>query len=301
MKKFLLVAVLYGLSTSALKAQLLWRVTHPVSGKVSFLFGTMHLANYRYFEEHPAPFDSLKKCTRIITEVDLSDRGAMFSMFRYAAMPQGVKLSDSLSKTQWQKLDSILQQGDPPVKAAVYDDYRPALVESVLSARMFSDAYKDLVYERMVPIDQGISDYAMKNGYRRDFLETAEDQFDVMFVKPSLALQFRSLKRMLDGDEDSATQAYIKRSLKLPEYYAKQQMDSMESVIDQSVTGDAEEAVWTRQLLADRNAVWLKKLEGQFEKERCFVAVGAAHLMKEHGLVEGLRRMGYKVSPVTYK
>lgn len=301
MKKFLFIALFFGLSASALRAQLLWRVAHPVSGKVSFLFGTMHLANYRYFEEHSAPFDSLKKCTRIITEVDLSDRGAMFSMFRYAAMPEGVKLSDSLSKSQWQKLDSILQQGDPPVKAAVYDDYRPALVESVISARMYGDAYKDLVYERMVPIDQGISDYAMKNGFRRDFLETAEDQFDVMFVKPSLALQFRSLKRFLDGAEDSAMQAYIKRSLKLPEYYEKQQMDSMESVIDQSVTGDAEEAVWTRQLLADRNAVWLKKLEGQFEKERCFVAVGAAHLMKEDGLVAGLRRMGYKVSPVTYK
>jgi len=283
------------------KSQLLWRITHPVSQKVSFIFGTMHLANYRYFDAHPAPFDSLKKCTRIITEVDLSDRGAMFSMFRYAAMPDGVKLSDSLSKSQWHKLDSILQQGEPPVKATVYDDYRPALVESVLAARMFADAYKDLVYERMVPIDQGIADYAMKNGYRRDFLETAEDQFEVMFVKPSLSLQFRSLRRLLDGDEDSATRVYIRRSLKLPEYYEKQQMDSMESVIDQSVTGDAEEVAWTGMLLTERNSLWLKKLEGQFEKERCFVAVGAAHLMKEDGLIAGLRRMGYKVTPVSCK
>lgn len=141
----------------------------------------------------------------------------------------------------------------------------------------------------------------MKNGYRRDFLETAEDQFEVMFVKPSLSLQFRSLRRLLDGDEDSANRVYISRSLKLPEYYENQQMDSMEAVIDQSLTGDPEEAAWTKQLLSERNKLWLKKLEGQFEKERCFVAVGAAHLMKEHGLVEGLRRMGYKVSPVIYK
>jgi uncharacterized protein YbaP (TraB family) len=186
------------------------------------------------------------------------------------------------------------------VQASIYDDYRPALVESVLSARMFADAYKDLVYERMVPIDQGIADYAYKNGYRRDFLETPEDQFTVMFVKPSLALQFRSLKRLIDGNEDSATQMYIRRSLKLPEYYEKQQMDSMELVIDQSITGDAEEAAWTKQLLTERNNIWLKKLEGQFEKERCFLAVGAAHLMKEDGLVAGLRRMGYKVVPVRY-
>ncbi len=301
MKKNLLASLCLLMSFIPAKSQLLWRVTHPVTQKVSFLFGTMHLANYRYFDNHPAPFDSLKKCTRIITEVDLSDRGAMFSMFRFAAMPDGVKLSDSLSKPQWHKLDSILQQGDQPVKASVYDDYRPALVESVLTARLFADAYKDLVYERMVPIDQGIADYAIKNGYRRDFLETAEDQFEVMFVKPSLSLQFRSLRRLLDGDEDSATRLYISRSLKLPEYYENQQMDSMEAVIDQSLTGDPEEAAWTTQLLAERNAIWLKKLEGQFEKERCFAAVGAAHLMKEDGLLAGLRRMGYKVSPVIYK
>ncbi|NBP06189.1 MAG: TraB/GumN family protein [Bacteroidetes bacterium] len=298
MRKVIVICLLF--LALPVKSQLLWRVTHPVTKKVSFLFGTMHLANYRYFDAHPAPFDSLKKCSRIITEVDLSDRGAMFSMFRFAAMPDGVKLSDSLSKNQWHKLDSMLQQGEPPVHASVYDDYRPALVESVLSARMFADAYKDLVYERMVPIDQGIADYAYKNGYRRDFLETPEDQFTVMFVKPSLALQFRSLKRLIDGNEDSATQVYIRRSLKLPEYYEKQQMDSMELVIDQSITGDAEEAAWTKQLLTERNNIWLKKLEGQFEKERCFLAVGAAHLMKEDGLVAGLRRMGYKVVPVRY-
>jgi len=301
MKKLLFAILLSGWASTVLHAQLLWRVTHPVTQKSSFLFGTMHLANYRYFEAHPAPFDTLKKCSRIITEVDLTDRGAMFSMFRYAAMPEGVKLSDSLSPAQWQKLDSILQQGDPPIKAAVYDDYRPALVESIISARMYGDAYKDLVYERMVPIDQGIADYAYKNGYRRDFLETPEDQFEVMFTKPSLALQFRSLKRLLQGEEDSAMQAYIKLSLRMPAFYERQQMDSMEYIMDRSITGDAEEAVWTRQLLSDRNTLWLKKLEGLLDKERCFVAVGAAHLMKEDGLVAGLRRMGYAVTPVSYK
>ena len=285
----------------SLNAQLLWRVTHPVTKKVSFLFGTMHLENYRYFEAHPAPMDSLKRCSRVITEVDLTDRGAMFSMFRYAAMPEGVKLSDSISKSEWQYLDSMLQLGDPPLKASMYDDYRPALVESIISQRMFVDAYKDLVYERMVPMDQGIADFAYKNGYQRDYLETAEDQFEVMFIKPSLALQFSSLKRLLHGQEDSAVKAYIALSLKLPRYYSAQQLDSIEYVLDKSVTGDAAEAAWMKQLLEDRNALWLKKLEGLFARERCFVAVGAAHLIKDAGLIAGLRHMGYNVVPVMYR
>ena len=87
----------------------------------------------------------------------------------------------------------------------------------------------------------------------------------------------------------------------MPRYYSAQQLDSIEYVLDKSVTGDAAEAAWMKQLLEDRNALWLKKLEGLFARERCFVAVGAAHLIKDAGLIAGLRHMGYNVVPVMYR
>lgn len=301
MKKVLAAWLCIAGFSGAVKAQLLWRVTHPVTQKTSFLFGTMHLAGFSYFEKHPAPLDSLKQCSRVITEAEMSDRGAMFTMFRYAAMPEGVRLSDSLTRRQWHRLDSLLQKGDPPVSASVYENYKPALAESVASIKMFGDVYKDLVKDDAVPMDQGIDDFAYKNGFTRDYLETAESQFELMFVKPSLSLQFRSLRRLLNGDEDSAMQVYVSRSLKLPEYYEKQATDSIAQIIDLAVTGDAEELAWNRQFLEERNSLWLKKLQTVLETERCFVAVGAAHLMREDGLVASFRRLGYRVSPVVYK
>lgn len=301
MKKVLASLFCIAWFADTVNAQLLWRVTHPVTQKSSFLFGTMHLAGFSYFEKHPAPLDSLKKCARVITEAEMSDRGAMFTMFRYAAMPEGIKLSDSLTRRQWRRLDSLLQKGDPPVSASVYENFKPALAESVAVIKLYGDVYKEFGQDNTLPMDQGIDDYAFKNGFTRDYLETAESQFELMFVKPSLSLQFRSLRRLLNGEEDSAMQVYVSRSLKLPEYYEKQATDSISKIVDLAVTGDAEELAWNRQLLEERNSMWVKKLETLLEKERCFVAVGAAHLMREDGLVASFRRLGYRVSPVIYK
>ena len=51
-------------------------------------------------------------------------------------------------------------------------------------------------------------------------------------------------------------------------------------------------------LLDKRNADWLTKLPAIFKEGPTFVAVGALHLAGDKGIVEGLRKLGYNVSPV---
>jgi uncharacterized protein YbaP (TraB family) len=49
-------------------------------------------------------------------------------------------------------------------------------------------------------------------------------------------------------------------------------------------------------LLVGRNRRWLPKLEECFAAQRCFVVVGAAHLVGPDGLVTILRAKGYSVT-----
>lgn len=51
------------------------------------------------------------------------------------------------------------------------------------------------------------------------------------------------------------------------------------------------------QLLKQRNLNWLPGLERHLQTESSTVAVGAAHLFGEHGLIVQLRRRGYTVEP----
>jgi uncharacterized protein YbaP (TraB family) len=51
-------------------------------------------------------------------------------------------------------------------------------------------------------------------------------------------------------------------------------------------------------MLDERNINWAKALPDMMKKESLFVAVGSAHLAGELGMINLLRKAGYKVKPV---
>ena len=292
--------ILLNLVVASLNAQMLWRVTAP-NGKVSFLFGTMHLASVNYLDEHSAILDSLQRCKTIVAEVDLTDNTAMFNFYDYARLRDSAKLRDGLTGREWETLDSILNKLDPPANAEMYNDYKPALVENLLVQSMFNDVYKDILYDRFVSVDMGIVRVGYRDGFRMEFLETAYEQLDVMFNRISVESQYRSLKMLLNGARDSATREYMKLSLQMPRLYEEQKLDSLTRIIDLSLTVDSAGREDLQHLLIDRNNSWLKKLDFWFANGGYFVAVGAGHLVKEYGLLAQLRKRGYKTDPVFYR
>ncbi len=56
---------------------------------------------------------------------------------------------------------------------------------------------------------------------------------------------------------------------------------------------NAEEALLTR-----RNNNWIPVMEANMKEGGCFFAVGAAHLPGTNGVLELLKKAGYKVKPV---
>jgi uncharacterized protein YbaP (TraB family) len=51
-------------------------------------------------------------------------------------------------------------------------------------------------------------------------------------------------------------------------------------------------------LLDDPNNKWMQQLPHLMKKQSLFVAVGGLHLVRESGLANRLRKMGYTVTPV---
>jgi uncharacterized protein len=51
-------------------------------------------------------------------------------------------------------------------------------------------------------------------------------------------------------------------------------------------------------LVNERNLMWLPKIESQIKTGQCFIAVGLGHLEFKEGLINLLRKKGYKLTPV---
>jgi uncharacterized protein len=122
-------------------------------------------------------------------------------------------------------------------------------------------------------------------------LETLQYQ-TALFDKIPYALQARMLVQAIENTSrmkeelDSLISLYKKEDI---EAMVKQSMDTSEL------------APYSGMLLNDRNSEWIPEIRKLIAKETVFIAVGAAHLGGEKGLLSLLRKEGYTVRPVTEK
>ena len=80
--------------------------------------------------------------------------------------------------------------------------------------------------------------------------------------------------------------------------YNNQDLQKLEELM---IETDAGMAGFTDILLYHRNQNWVKKLKTLLPQKSILVAVGAGHLPGEKGVINLLRKEGYKVTPVEYK
>jgi uncharacterized protein YbaP (TraB family) len=81
----------------------------------------------------------------------------------------------------------------------------------------------------------------------------------------------------------------------LADLYKNQDLDKIDEL---SRKEDAGMDKYMDLLLYDRNRKWAKALPGLFSSQSLLVAVGAAHLPGENGVINLLRKQGYTVTPV---
>ncbi len=81
--------------------------------------------------------------------------------------------------------------------------------------------------------------------------------------------------------------------------YFSQNLDEVQRVNDETLNNDCDATDEEKSILVDnRNDAWMKKLPALFKASPTLVAVGAAHLVGEKGLLAQLRKAGFTVEGV---
>lgn len=259
----------------AAETGLLWKIESP-DGTASHVFGTIHVDDSRVTDFSPALLKALESSEVFMMEtLPPSDPGLYF-------LPNH-NLREVLDEEEWDKVKQLADQ------RAMQDDVVMRLKPWLLAMMLGLPANQG-------PYTQDIRLYAKAQelGKQVDGLESARAHFtllDSLSREEQLTILRSVLKRSEEEKErdfEALLAAYLKGDA------------AVIAKVDETMTSDTlPPALWQKMralLLDERNAHMAEHIADKAADQKLFVAVGAAHLAGEGGILARLRKAGYRVS-----
>lgn len=133
--------------------------------------------------------------------------------------------------------------------------------------------------------------------YEVDFVEKAKSRNIEIAGLETVKSQFKSLENAYTDAEIIAMleESDLEETKQLVRDYKK---ENLEDLYKNATAESLMNAKAKKSMLDDRNMNWVKFLPEIMKKESLFVAVGAAHLAGDLGVINLLRKAGYTVTPI---
>lgn len=281
----LVISVFYGVACAQPQNEkaVLWKISGNGLEEASYLFGTMHLLpeeEYRFSENAQKAFDA---CTGLALEVDIVNMSMKdkLSMAKRVMMPEEESVEKYMSEKEFQQLEDFITDSL---------GLRKRTFKQIISVKpLFSSGIllKELV-EDPKSYEQELGDAAKEKGMTISGLETMNDQL-VLFEDISI--------------EDQVKGVFLKEMTVNPmvEYNELKQiyLDGDLAKLQELTLEETEFENFQEKFILNRNRNWIPVIEDLIKKEPTFIAVGAAHLPGEEGVIALLKKAGYKLEPIS--
>jgi hypothetical protein len=249
-----------------------------------YLAGSFHMLRA---SDYPLPAEFLrayKDSRKIIFEVPPGETEGPEYMGKFLSLAiynDGSTLKEHITKAAYAKAESFCKERNYPLEQ--YQFLKPAFFAMTLTVSEINKIGAD----PLNGIDYFFKEKAMQDGKATGSLETMDQQISLLTsMDASLGSdqilesieELKQIEAMLGellavwkkGDEAKMEELYIKDLKLYPKLY--------------------------QSLIVDRNNKWMRSIEGYLNgSENIMVVVGAAHLVGADGLINLLRKRGYKV------
>ncbi|WP_264525661.1 TraB/GumN family protein [Flavobacterium sp. N502536] len=262
------------LKSPKLENSLLWEVSGNGLSKPSYLYGTIHTICAKDYFMSEKTKKAFEASNELVLEIDFADPKEMADMQQLAMGKE--PLSKKLSSEQLSKLDVILQKATG-MNVKQVDAFSLATVMSLISVKTFG--CDDIRLYEMEFIEK-----AKKRNIEIGGLETVKSQMKIL----ENAYTDDELLQMLEGLSASLT----------AESVALYKNENISGLYDVTTDEKMSSEKTNKVILDERNINWVKNMPGLMKKESVFFAVGSAHLGGDYGVINLLRKAGYKVKPI---
>lgn len=266
------------------ESSMLWKIERDDLKHPTYMLGTMHLINKEYFHFPDKLKNLITGSQQLIMELDgLPDQAAAMEMMK---LPDSLSLSDYFTT---EEMDLV---------------YRFALDEMKMTKEMF-----DLTFGKMKPFiilqlitqkqfegetesfELTLMSLAKEHKIKTLGLETIAQQIGFFDIIP--AKEFGNIIKSYFENADSLKE----QTIIMQQIYRSGDLDSLARYM---VESSPELMEFEEILLTGRNSNWVPQIINFIFEKPSFIAVGAAHLAGENGLIELLRKEGFTVTPIAF-
>ncbi len=274
----------------------LWRATKP--GSTVYVVGTLHLYDPRMDAMMQTIAPLIEAADLVLVEAGREEIAALQSavaarpelLFR----PTGPTLPEVLSKPEWQALSAELKaRGIPPFLASKFQPWYVSMLLGLPACAMdqlqsASSGLDELIMRRAEAAGVPIRALEPYDTVFRIFADLSlEDQLDMIRV---------SLAAAQAADDQFATliAAYFAGKHRLIWEFTRAQAAQLPGIDPAKLEQDF--LLMERALLTGRNQSWMAVLQPAVEGADVVVAVGAAHLSGDLGVLNLLAKSGYELT-----
>lgn len=291
MKKVLLgfvlsLAAYAGIAQKPSVNTLLWKISGNNLSKPSYIFGTIHMLCADDIQLSDSLRAAIRRADKVYLELDMDNIFEMMGVMGKMRMRNDTTLADLLTATQYDSVKSYFKNNSTGLPFSMVEKYKPMLAASLLMQG-------SLDCDNQVAMEQLIMKESKRQGKGIKGLETMQYQISIFDSIP-YGIQAQQLFEMVQHANDSTSSEDDEFKV-MSDAYRAQNLDTLEAITKREDMGIAN---FTDLLLYHRNANWAVKLRDLMKDQSLVVAVGAGHLPGERGVLNLLRKAGYKVEPV---
>jgi len=285
-KKLVLLAAIFTFAFQGIAQQensLLWEVSGNGIAQKSYIFGTMHMMKKQDFFITDVMKEKLSGCQSFVTEIDMNiPLVQQLEVAKKMYLPDTKTLRDYVTAEEFQNFKTIVIDS-MHLKESKFEKYirlKPFFMSAILSKHVAGKvkAYESELYK-----------IAKNKGIPSDGLESFDFQFSLVDATP-IEEQAKSLVSEVQDYKKTQQQFVV-----MVEAYKKQDLAKLYDYVMQSPDSSSE---FSENFIFKRNEKWIPLIDEKIKKQSCFIAVGAAHLPGENGILHLLALQGYTVTAV---
>ena len=269
-------------------AQLVWKISGNGIKKPSYILGTHHGCPFTYCDSIPGLMKAFDKVDNIIGEINMIEFAEMSpermqKMQAMMMMPADTSLLSLFSTEEAAKVNEWLGK-KMGASLEMLSVMKPMTIMVTVQNKEMMEVIPEIA--TMTSIDKYMQTLGQSKGKSIGELESADYQMELLYGN-SLEEQADALLEMIDhGDSKGLLQ-------QLTDAYKSQDLDMLWEIFQEQMTDYEYDAI-----VKVRNLNWEKQMKELLPKQSTLFVVGAGHLPGESGMINLLREVGFKVTPV---